>query len=965
MSRKLIETRKITAEESLACAKEEIQVIGCIQPHGFQLNIDPKTLKIVQYSSNFLALLNSHKNSEHQIKGPVIGTSITEWISVEDTNQLTSLSSKQVSAIQLCDSSLIKPEFWECSAHISHNWISLEFTPITTQVGNNNSIPKLDNMLNLLKVMHDENELFATLVSQIQTFTQYDRVMMYRFLPDWSGEVVAEAVSQREELKYLGLRFPAEDIPAQARKLYTLNTLRIFADIDATPCHFIPERLPNGKKFDQSLSLLRCMSNMHRAYLKNMHVKSTLTLSIISEGSLWGMIVLHHNEATIPNHHLISQLKALGELINDIVNSYLFPANEIKQITYLMNSKSLIEATFNQAKMTTISEGLFEIILTKLHKIMPYDFVGFIYNETSYACSDKGFIKLSEQTFSELMSLCENLDDNIEYFTSHQLHHEKRIIPCLEDIAGIALSCKKTPNNFHVFVGKREVEKSINWGGIPQTVDIVNYNDKLRLEPRSSFNAWRQQVKGQSTPWEEQDKKLLAIFFEACANFFSTKHSQMRMELLEKNAFYDPLTGLANRAYLKQFINDLHNQQNHNIKYISIFFIDLDNFKDINDFMGHDTGDRLLVVTAQRLKDCLKPNDFIARLGGDEFIIVLTHTQKPDECAIESISSRIINHIGQPITDNSYTVMSTPSVGVVLGEVATLNFNEALKQADIAMYTAKNSGKNRYHLFSKNDQDLFNKKAILTMDLRDSLKIPEVILHYQPKFNAQRQLVGVEALARWENKSFGAISPDVFIEIAEKNNIIYSLGLQIIKLACAQLSDWHSKQLLPSSFNTLSINISALQLSDPHFERDLIDIIEHYNLPKHLLQIEITETVFMKNYNLANERLNKLRKYGISISLDDFGTGFSSLNSLWKLPIDEVKIDKSFVCHMNLDNNLFTMVESVISLCKKLKLTVVAEGVENKIEYNLLKGLECAEYQGFLFSKALPANEFEQQFLVQ
>jgi len=395
---------------------------------------------------------------------------------------------------------------------------------------------------------------------------------------------------------------------------------------------------------------------------------------------------------------------------------------------------------------------------------------------------------------------------------------------------------------------------------------------------------------------------------------------------------------------------------------MSVLFIDLDNFKDVNDFMGHETGDRLLITIAQRLNECATANDLVARLGGDEFVIVLTHQVLPDPTLAELIADKIIQRIGEPILDNAHTLVITPSMGIISEDVRILDFNETLKQADIAMYSAKNKGKNRFHIFDHKDQDLFNKKTILTMDLRNCIADNSLDLHFQPQINAQQQVIGVEVLARWNHKKFGFVSPDVFIEIAEKNNLIYPLGLQIIDKACQQLAKWFNRKT-STDFRTLSLNISPIQLIEPKFEKDLLDILKKYDVPAKMVRLEITESVFMKNYQTAITTLTALREHGITISLDDFGTGFSSLNSLWKLPIDEVKIDKSFIASMSKDDSLFTMVESVITLCKKLNLEVVAEGVEHSIEFNILKGLDCDIYQGYLFSKPLPADVFEKTFL--
>ncbi|QUX94196.1 hypothetical protein C0J08_01725 [Marinomonas sp. CT5] len=959
MTKEIVETRKITKAEAEQCASEAIQIMGSIQPHGFQLILDPDSYRVVQHSSNTLDRLKETSPIDPSKYSELIGSHIGEWVEFSDVSCLATLSSKKSVSLEMTDAGIVQSSSWGCFAHLAKGWISLEFSPNKgTQYDTNVLLSHIDNMVALLKSSHDETTLFDTLVNQLQDYTEYDRVMMYRFLPDWSGEVVAEAVSAREEVKYHGMRFPAEDIPKQARVLYALSPIRLFADVDAAPSKLEPSLLPNGEPLDQSLSVLRSMSTVHRRYLKNMKVGSSLSLSIMKGDQLWGMVVFHHNERKTPTNDVIAQLRVSGELFSEVITSYLVPAEKIKRLTYVMNAQSYIEATFNQAHMANISAALFESILQKIQKITGYHFIGIIYREQSYVLKGTTFLDLGGETIDALKTLFK--DQDATHFNSEKLHQEAHKIPRLETMVGIAMIRAKVPNDFYVFIGKEEVSKTIKWGGVPQTVNIVIENNERHLEPRSSFALWRQNIAGESTPWEEQDHNLLEIIFNSGKNFFSTKRSQMRINQLEKSAYFDPLTGLANREHLRSFIENLKDQKY--ISHVSVLFIDLDNFKDVNDFMGHDTGDRLLITIAQRLNECTSSNDLVARLGGDEFVVVITHQVLPDPTLAELIADKIIQRIGEPILDNTHTLVITPSMGIISEDVKMLDFNETLKQADIAMYSAKNKGKNRFHIFDHKDQDLFNKKAILTMDLRDCMAENCLDLHYQPLVNVQKKVVGTEVLARWHHEKFGFVSPDIFIEIAEKNNLIYPLGLQIIDNACQQLAKW-LKRKQPIHLKTLSLNISPIQLIEPNFEEDLLNTLKKHGIPESMIRLEITESVFMKNYQEAISTLTDLREHGITISLDDFGTGFSSLNSLWKLPIDEVKIDKSFISNMSKDDSLFTMVESVISLCKKLNLEVVAEGIEHSIEFNILKGLDCDIYQGYLFSKPLPADLFEQTFL--
>ncbi|ARD46209.1 EAL domain-containing protein [Colwellia sp. PAMC 21821] len=957
MSKVSRETRKITTEEAEACAAEPIHLIGNIQPHGFQLVLDPKTLQVVQYSDNIISLLNQYTHDSLTLSTKILDTTISDWLTFSEPELLNKLKYDRTIKLELDSHAVIAGDIWECVAYMAGHWISLEFIPCSADTYSSSIlISQMNYMLETLRKAQNTKEIFDTITSQFQEHTNFDRVMLYRFLPDWSGEIVSEAVSVREKQKYIHMRFPAEDIPKQARALYTLNKVRVFANIDAAPSSLIPAKLPNEQYLDQSYSLLRNISDMHRIYLKNMGVKATISLSILVDNKLWGLVSFHHNEPKTPPNHIVAQLKITCELFSEIISTYLMPSIKMNQITHLMTVKACIENTFHNAKMVPVSQSLFENSLRAINQLADYDYLGVIYGDNCYTLQHDEFIVLERRSIDAITALFDG-QSGTEY-QSFELHSEHKKIPGLENMVGIYVMRSKIPADFYVFIGRKEVVKTIIWGGAPKTVDIVVKNNQRHLEPRSSFAFWREKVKGQCDYWTEKDTKILEYFFTNCKDYTSVKSNELLKNKLEKNAHYDCLTDLANRTYLKCYIENL--SPINSFKYISLLFINLDNFKDVNDFMGHETGDRILINVAKRLKGCSRPDDLVVRLGGDEFVIVFTHDKEQE---LTYLAEKVVKRIGEPIFDHEHTYVITPSVGVLTSDVHDIDFNEMLKRADIAMFSAKHKGKNCYHIFDSSDQDAFNKKAILTIDLRKHIANGEMEVHFQAQCDYNKNITGAEVLARWNHPKFGYISPEVFIQIAEANNLIKPLTLKIIKKACQDFSKWQLFDLM-ASFETLSINISPSLLLDPQFQQDILYVFAAFpSIKPHNIRLEITESIFMKNHDLAIENLQALRDKGFSISLDDFGTGYSSLNYLWKLPIDEIKIDKSFISNMTQDNSLFTMVESIIELCKKLKLEVVAEGVETNVEFNILKGLECDTCQGFFFSKPMPSEQFIETYI--
>lgn len=957
MSNTTITTRKITNEEAEACAAEAIHFIGNIQPHGFQLILDPESLKVVQHSDNVISLLNQYQSTDLPIDTCVLDSSVFDWLTLSEPDSLKQLVSDRTLKVELSPDGIIALNRWECIGYKAGRWISLEFIPTAPEAYDSFSlVSQMNDMIEVLRTANGPQAIFDTITNKFQQYTEFDRVMIYRFLPDFSGEVVSEAVSANESQKFLHMRFPADDIPKQARELYKQNKVRVFANSEAEPATLTPDKLPDGQYLDQSHSLLRNMSDMHRTYLLNMGVKATLSLSLLVNNNLWGLIVFHHNTPKTPPNHVVAQLKVTCELFSEIISSYLMPAIAMDEITHLMNVKNCIENTFNKAKMLSVSHSLFEESLKAIYQVTDYDYIGISYGDNCYTWHNNKLAILSQDTIEAISKLYEEKD--LTVYQSYELHKEHEPLPGLEKMVGIYVMRSKIPADFYVFFGRNELIKTVDWSGVPDTVNIVIKDNQRHLEPRSSFALWRQKVYGQCDYWTEPDTKVLEYFYTSCKEFTSVKSNELLMKKLEKNAHYDALTGLANRTYFKVFLENL--KESNPVKYVSLLFIDLDNFKDVNDFMGHDTGDRLLISVAERLQSFSRPNDLVVRLGGDEFIIVFTH-QEPQE--LTKLAENIVKRVGEPIFDHEHTIVITPSVGIISSNVEDIDFNEMLKRADIAMYSAKNKGKNAYHVFDSKDQDAFNKKAILTIDLRSYIDSPEMELHFQAQCDFNKKITGAEALARWNHPKFGYISPEVFIEIAEMNNLIKPLSLKIFNKACEELASWQAHNLT-QNFETLSINISPSLLLDKHFQQDVSNILADYPTVKASdIRLEITESIFMQNHDLAIENLNALRKQGFSISLDDFGTGYSSLNYLWKLPIDEVKIDKSFISNMSQDESLFTMVESIIELCKKLKLEVVAEGVESNVEFNILKGLGCDTCQGYYFCRPIPSEQLLETYI--
>jgi diguanylate cyclase (GGDEF)-like protein/PAS domain S-box-containing protein len=433
--------------------------------------------------------------------------------------------------------------------------------------------------------------------------------------------------------------------------------------------------------------------------------------------------------------------------------------------------------------------------------------------------------------------------------------------------------------------------------------------------------------------------------------------NQKRVEnQLIYEASHDKLTGLANRnSFVCQVNQVLNSYKKSPSEIFAVLFIDLDRFKSINDSLGHHVGDQLLQQVAERLQKSLRPFDLIARLGGDEFTILLKNLLNPEEVTI--IAERIHYQLTEAFEIEDQIFFTSASIGIVTADSDYSCAEELLRDADIAMYQAKQRGKSRCQLFKHSMHVDTIHNLELERDLRLAQSRQEITLQYQPIVNLQTQcIIGFEALARWKHSQKGYISPGVFIPIAEESGLIVNLGEQVLRQACHQLKQWKTRFPEVSTY-TMSVNLSGKQLQSPGFIDTLDEILNENEISGHQLILEITESLLLDNQESLLTLLNSLSERGITLSLDDFGTGYSSLSYLHHFPLNELKIDRSFVSRIENDIQSQEIIKTILSLANVLNMIVVAEGVETLGQMEYLKTLNCHKAQGYLFSK--PLSEFE------
>jgi len=443
-----------------------------------------------------------------------------------------------------------------------------------------------------------------------------------------------------------------------------------------------------------------------------------------------------------------------------------------------------------------------------------------------------------------------------------------------------------------------------------------------------------------------------------CAFFDITERKQAE-EKIHNLAFYDPLCQLPNRRLLFDRLHKAVITSARNQTCAALLFIDLDNFKILNDTRGHDIGDLLLIEVGQRLQTCIRDSDTLARLGGDEFVVLLEGlSEDRTQAAVQAqgVGEKMLKAIHQPYILKDIEQYSTASIGISLFANYRQNLDDLLKQADTAMYVAKKAGRSTLRFFDPAMQETLEMRSRIEAGMRKALPKNEFMLYYQVQVDSNQRPIGAEALIRWKHPEQGLISPALFIPVAEDTGLILPLGKWVLQTACAQLKKWESSPL--TSELSLAVNVSARQFRQQAFVKQVSEIIEQTSINPSRLKLELTESTVLDNVADTIAKMHALKQVGVRFSMDDFGTGYSSLAYLTQLPLDQLKIDQSFVRNIGTKSTDAMIVQTIIGMANNLEIEVIAEGVETDAQRDFLWEAGCRLYQGYLFGRPVPVKEF-------
>ncbi|MBU1195269.1 MAG: EAL domain-containing protein [Proteobacteria bacterium] len=558
-----------------------------------------------------------------------------------------------------------------------------------------------------------------------------------------------------------------------------------------------------------------------------------------------------------------------------------------------------------------------------------------------------------------LSTRLEKLSEHIPGFI-FQFHVEANGNSCFPYAGkGIIDTCGITPSqikndaksllNLYHDEDRDRVKNNINRAGELKT----NWSDQFRIHHPQKGLVW---LEGHATPEPLSDGSTQWYGY-----IWDITQRQQAENQIRRLALYDPLTGLANRRLLKDRIAHAIATSRRNLNYGAIIMLDMDNFKNLNDTKGHNVGDALLIEVAKRLTTCVRETDTIARLGGDEFVVVLEwlagEKEKAHEKAME-VAQKIRKSLKENyvLSDQSHIHHASASVGVALFKGGLKDVSELLKRADVAMYEAKDLGRNRVCFYNEVRQAVIDKNSKLAHDMQLAINNQEFELFLQPQVDAQGRLCSAEALIRWMPPGKDPVSPGAFIPVAESTGLIIPIGEWVLETACSYLLNLSSGSL-PEDFS-IAVNISARQLNDDLFIEKVRKIITEKKVDTRRLKFELTETSLVQDLHRGNAILTELRDMGLSIELDDFGTGYSSLNALNNLPLNTLKIDRSLVNGVESDKSSSAIVRAVIAMAKAMSLTTIAEGVETQFQRDFLISEGCDILQGFLYARPMPYDDF-------
>ena len=918
------------------CDQEPIHLPAAIQPHGALVLASVDELVVTHASANLAAILGLSTEA-------VFGRPLQDALGEAACRALFGVALREGAPNGHEDSRLhVMVRSTGAPLHLhafrTGRYVGVDIEPIKPGAVHGPSDILLRSILKSFAHAITPLELSQLAVRGLKTITGYDRVMAYRFGEDGHGEVIAEAREPQLE-PFLGIHYPAADIPQPARRLFMRQRVCEIADTGYVPVPLLTNLVPdNSLSLDLTQSSLRSVSPVHREYLRNMKVPTSLSIALIEQRSpteqhFWGMFVCHNTTARSAGPELRGVVGMIGQVASLLLRSLSEAENYTQRLARSARLRGLVDWLAFPTFLLGDSPGA-DLL----------DLVGATGALVNIAGTMRSFGRtpppLAAERALELLRV-EAAGEVLAIDNLGQRHAE--LADCTDAGSGALLMPLTHAGKDAVLWFRPEWVRTVTWGGNPAE-HVTTDPTTGRLCPRGSFAAWSETVQGRSTPWTASDlaiaRDLRHLIEAAVAERTKTALARLR--------YYDPLTGLANRSLLEETLRDIGPEI---AKGGGLLFLDLDGFKSVNDTLGHAAGDKLLIEASRRLLTTAGSDTLVTRLGGDEFVVLCPEMTHPK---ISALAERIRRAVETAIDVDGRPCHVSSSIGIAItGQTGGIDL---IRAADMAMYAAKQAGGNRAVLFEPSLFDRASQQFELEEEMREALRSDDqFVLLYQPLFGISsetRRLVGFEAVIRWRHRRHGWLSPALFIPIAEKSGLISPLGDWVLTTALRQ--GRVIRTAYPSADLIINVNVSALQLPREGFCSDVAGALEAEGFPPGALCLEVTES--MLTDAPAAAVLADIRTLGVTVAIDDFGVGYSSLSYLLRIPVDKVKLDRSFLEDVASDPRGVSFISAVIALAHAAGKPVVFEGIETEAQFHMARAAGADIVQGFLLAPPLSAH---------
>ena len=779
----------------------------------------------------------------------------------------------------------------------------------------------------------------------------FQRVMVYRFDPDWNGTVIAEARAGDVTESYFGLTFPASDIPQQARQLFQSASVRPTIDVLADPQRLIyaPGETPGA---DLSACRYRAVADVHREYLNNMGVRASLTLALTVNGRLWGLVACHHFRGPVHVDPLkLVMFRSLSEIFS-LALSRLVQADEHRLMKRIGRLGQWLQQRVALSHSLDFQNDVMPALRTRLVRLL--------------GCQSFAYSDASELYRSPGAPSAEAIKVIAGFFRRWSREHGRPVL-MTSNIQGYGLQLSAADarkaagvvalggsgNQPLLLLFRSPSTQPTTWAGDPDhRVERAPGSD--RLDPRSSFEVFVQEHRGDSDPWPTYISRVALELRDALKQAHWIHRSRLDARELERShhhlvqakeemrhaAMHDALTGLANRRSLKEYFRDAIPNRSDQASPLAFLHLDLDGFKLVNDTFGHDIGDQLLVEVSEILREVVRQSDLIVRLGGDEFAILTCHAE--DRAALEGLARRLITRLARPHLISEKVCRIGVSIGITLGRPDDQEASNLLRQSDVALYESKRRGKGCFTFYTDELDAAIREELKLSEELVKALQNNELEVYYQPQFSVStHQLVGVEALLRWNHPTRGVLVPPSFLPIAQKAGLLGAVDAHALELIDQCYQNWLE---LGIHVPKVSINVSADQLCSPGFAQRVLEL----RMPPEVITLELLESIYLDEPNPSVlAALQTLQQVGIRVELDDFGSGRTSVLSLMAVEPDGLKVDKHLVIPALNSKETARLLRLVVSMGHALEIGVTAEGVESDPHMDLVANLGCDVMQGY------------------